>query len=161
LVRANPYRLATDIWGIGFETADRLALRLGIQRDSPLRARAAVRFVLQERSGEGDVGYPEAAVIAKTVEHTKPEMPPPVTVEAVGAGKKEDEFARERGGDERWLYLKPLFLAELGVARQIASLGEGSHPLAIREIDLALRWVEQKMGLDLAPTQRDAIRQAT
>src|SRR5262249_47727488 len=62
-VRANPYRLATDIWGVGFHTADELAGRLGIDRASPLRARAAVRFVLQELSGEGHVGYPESGVV--------------------------------------------------------------------------------------------------
>src|SRR5439155_8545471 len=99
LVRANPYRLATDIWGIGFETADRLALRLGIERNSPLRARAAVRFVLQECSGEGHVGYPEEAVLAKTIEHTKEEIPREVIVAAIETGKKEDEFVREPGGD--------------------------------------------------------------
>src|SRR5205823_7859777 len=48
LVRENPYRLATDIWGVGFKTADELAERLGVDRASPLRARAAVRYVLQE-----------------------------------------------------------------------------------------------------------------
>jgi exodeoxyribonuclease V alpha subunit len=161
LVRANPYRLATDIWGIGFETADRLALRLGIERNSPLRARAAVRFVLQECSGEGHVGYPEAAVIEKTVANTKEEIPREVIVAAIEAGKKEDEFVREPGGDEPWLYLKPLFLAELGVARQIVSLCEGPHPLPAIDTDAALRWVEQKMELELAPSQRDAIRQST
>jgi exodeoxyribonuclease V alpha subunit len=161
LVRANPYRLATDIWGIGFETADRLALHLGIERSSPLRARAAVRFVLQECGGAGHVGYPEEAVIAKTIEHTKEEIPREVIVVAIETGKKEDEFVREPGGDEPWLYLKPLFLAENGVARQIVNLCEGSHPLPALEIELALRWVEQKMGIELAPTQRDAIRQST
>src|SRR5207302_4742627 len=53
IVRANPYRLATDIWGIGFHSADQLAQRLAIDRHSPLRAQAAVRFVLQELSHEG------------------------------------------------------------------------------------------------------------
>src|SRR5205823_8905237 len=51
LVRENPYRLATDIWGVGFQSADQLAERLGIDRASPLRARAALRYVLQQLSG--------------------------------------------------------------------------------------------------------------
>src|SRR5207249_8123861 len=50
LVRANPYRLAADVWGFGFQTADELAQRLGIDRASPLRARAALRYVLQQLS---------------------------------------------------------------------------------------------------------------
>src|SRR5712692_7344932 len=67
LVRANPYRLATDIWGVGFQTADQLAERLGIDRASPMRARAALRYVLQQLSYEGHVGYPEAGVVDRTV----------------------------------------------------------------------------------------------
>src|SRR5713101_4007166 len=57
MVRANPYRLATDIWGVGFRTADELAARLGIERESPLRARAALRYILQQLSQEGHVAY--------------------------------------------------------------------------------------------------------
>src|SRR5207302_1431912 len=69
-VQANPYRLATDIWGIGFQTADQLAERLGIERNSPLRARAAIRYVLQGLSNDGHVGYPEAGVIERTTQLT-------------------------------------------------------------------------------------------
>jgi exodeoxyribonuclease V alpha subunit len=158
LVRANPYRLATDIWGVGFKTADELAGRLGIDRASPLRARAALRFVLQQLGNEGHVGYPEAGVVARTAELTG--IDAGVVADAVEAGRAEDELVREPGGDEPWLYLKPLFLAELGVARALARLQEGEHPLPALDLDAALAWVEQKIGLELAPTQRDAIRQA-
>src|SRR5437588_210128 len=71
VVRTNPYRLATDIWGIGFQTADKLAERLGIDRASPLRARAALRYVLQRLSDEGHVGFPESLVIQRTAELTQ------------------------------------------------------------------------------------------
>src|SRR5205085_2282340 len=59
LIKANPYRLSSDIWGIGFDTADKLARSLGLSPDSPFRAQAAVRHVLQEATGEGHVGFPE------------------------------------------------------------------------------------------------------
>src|SRR5579872_4850296 len=59
-VRADPYRLATDVWGIGFQVADDLARRLGLDPNSVQRARAALRFVLQEASGQGHVACPEA-----------------------------------------------------------------------------------------------------
>ena len=62
-VRSNPYRLSSDIWGIGFQTADALALQLGIPRDSPFRAQAAVRHVLREAQGDGHVGFPEELVL--------------------------------------------------------------------------------------------------
>ncbi|HZT80544.1 MAG TPA: AAA family ATPase, partial [Gemmataceae bacterium] len=158
LVRENPYRLATDVWGIGFQTADDLAARLGIDRASPLRARAALRYVLQQLSAEGHVGYPEAAVVRQTAELTG--IDPGVVAEAVEAGRREDELVREPGGEEPWLYLKPLFLAEVGVARSLLKLREGGHPLPALNTDAALQWVEKKMGLELAPAQRDAIRQA-
>src|SRR5262249_40953593 len=70
IVRANPYRLATDIWGVGFKNADQLAEKLGIDRASPLRARAALRYVLQQRSNEGHCGFPETSVVDQTVELT-------------------------------------------------------------------------------------------
>jgi exodeoxyribonuclease V alpha subunit len=167
LVQENPYRLATDIWGVGFQTADELAVRLGIDRNSPLRARAALRYVLQELSGQGHVGYPEAAVVQQTAELTG--IDPGIVAAAVEAGRTEEELVREAFSsakpqaapeDSPWLYLKPLFLAEIGIARALAQLQAGGHPLPAIKTEAALSWIEQRMGLELAPTQREAIRQA-
>jgi len=166
LVKSNPYRLATDIWGIGFKTADDLAMQLGLPRDSPLRARAAVRFVLQEFSTKGHVGYPELGVVERTVELTQ--INAEIIRGAIETGRQEDEFVRDQPpepfepyGEEPWLYLKPLFLAESGAARALLQLREGSHPLPEINVDSALQWVERKMQIELAPTQREAIRAAT
>lgn len=158
MVRANPYRLATDVWGFGFKTADELAVRLGIERNSPLRARAAVRFVLQERSLEGDVGYPEESVVELTRELT--DIPVEVIRGAVEAERTEGDIVREPGGEVPWLYLKPLFLSELGVARVLSKLCQGSHPLGEVHVDVAVGWVEKKMGIELATAQRQAISKA-
>lgn len=166
MVKSNPYRLTTDIWGVGFKTADDLAMRLGLPPDSPLRARAAVRFVLTECSTQGHVGYPEQDVVSRTVELTQ--IPTEVVTDAIETGRIEDEFVRdvppepiEPVGQEPWLYLKPMFLAELGVARAIQQLRQGGHPLPRTDVEAALDWVEQKMNLQLAPTQREAISAAT
>jgi exodeoxyribonuclease V alpha subunit len=167
LVQADPYRLAADIWGIGFQSADELAERLGIDRGSPLRARAALRYVLQELSGEGHCGFPEDGVLERTAALTGIDRE--VIVAAVEYQRNEGELVRETwrteetaaAPDAPWLYLKPLFLAELGVARSLRALTEGGHPLPAIDTDAALGWVEKKMGLALAHTQRDAIRQAT
>jgi exodeoxyribonuclease V alpha subunit len=158
LVRANPYRLAADVWGFGFQTADELAQRLGIDRASPLRARAALRYVLQQLSTEGHVGFPEDGVIDRTAELTGIDRA--VVTAAVEDGKREDELVREPGGEEPWLYLKPLFMAELGVARSLHGLSAGPHPLAGLDAEAALARVESRIGLQLATSQRDAIRQA-
>jgi exodeoxyribonuclease V alpha subunit len=157
-VRANPYRLATDIWGVGFQTADQLAGRLGIDRHSPLRARAALRFVLQQLSHEGHVGFPEVGVVERTAELT--EIPREVIAAAAEAERQEGELVREPGGEEPWLYLKPLFLAELGVARCVGKLKEGTHPMPAIDADAAVRWAEQRMGVTLADKQREAVTRA-
>jgi exodeoxyribonuclease V alpha subunit len=161
LVRENPYRLATEVWGFGFDTTDQLAQRLGIDRASPLRARAALRYVLQKLSNEhGHCGLPESAAIAQTVELSGIDRA--IVTEAVEHQRQEGELVREPfdGHEEPWLYLKPLFLAELGVARALLALRQGAHPLPALNVETALGWVETKMGLTLAPTQREAIRQA-
>lgn len=168
LVRANPYRLATDIWGVGFKTADELAGRLGVDPHSPLRARAALRFLLQELSSDGHVAYPESAVLEgkfpdslRDLRDVVASIPPEVRRDAVEQERQAGDIVREPEASEPLLYLKPLFLSELGVARSLTRLAQGEHPLPGLNIEQAIGWVEQKIGLELAPSQRDAIRQAT
>jgi exodeoxyribonuclease V alpha subunit len=161
-VKANPYRLSTDIWGVGFKTADELALRLGLPRESPLRAAAAVRHVLQEASSNGHVGLPEPVVVEQTVQLTQ--IDGETVRQAVEALRIEGEVVRDESGDaelaDPLLYLKPLFLAELGVARSVAALRRGPHPLPAGDADTAIARVEAKLGLTFAPAQREAVRAA-
>jgi len=166
MVKSNPYRLTTDIWGVGFKTADDLATRLGLPKDSPLRAQAAVRYVLQDLSGQGHVGYPEHGVIDETMRLTN--IAPDIIRAAIESGRQEDELVRDTAPAETpqdaavdWLYLKPMFLAELGVARAIKALAREPHPLPEINVEAALIWVERKMGIELAATQREAIDAAT
>jgi exodeoxyribonuclease V alpha subunit len=159
LVRANPYRLAADIWGVGFKTADDLARRLGIDPQSTLRARAALRHVLFELSGEGHCAFPENAVIRRTAELTS--IADGVLAGAVEALVQENELVRDTElAEEPWLYLRHLFLAEVGVAEALRELSQPPHPLPPIDLEAALGWVEKKMGLSLAASQREAIRQA-
>ncbi len=97
LVKSNPYRLTTDIWGVGFKTADDLAMRMGLSAQSPLRARAAVRFVLQESSSQGHVGHPEQGIVERTMELTQ--IPPETIHSAIEEGRTEDEFVRDSSRD--------------------------------------------------------------
>ncbi len=174
VVKQNPYRLATDIWGVGFQTADQLALRMGMDRNSPHRAQAAVQYVLQEFSSNGHVGYPEEGVVQKAIEATQ--IGRDIIQAAIENGRAAEEIVRDSAAlasgqrsetptsspdGEPWLFLKPLFLAELGVARQVRALRSGPHPLPKIEVEKALGWVEKRMNLTLAETQRSAIRAAT
>ena len=102
-IKENPYRLADDIRGIGFKTADELAARLGIDRNSPYRGRAAVRYTLQELSARGHCGYPEPGVVEHTTRLVEIDQ---LTVEeAVRAAVGEQAIVREIIEGEHWLYL--------------------------------------------------------
>ena len=68
VVKENPYRLATDIFGIGFITADKIAENLGFAKDSPLRAEAGILYVLSQLSDEGHVYYPREGLLEKSCE---------------------------------------------------------------------------------------------
>jgi exodeoxyribonuclease V alpha subunit len=165
LVRGNPYRLASDVWGFGFKSADELAGRLGFDRQSPQRARAALRYVLQELSHKGHVAYPEEAVLNgdlpdDALRDVILSIPPDVLREAVEAERQAGEVVREPLAEAPLLYLKPLFLAELGVARALRNLAAGNHPLPALDVDAALPAIEERMGLELAPAQRESVRMA-
>jgi exodeoxyribonuclease V alpha subunit len=164
VVRGNPYRLATDIWGVGFKTADDLGRRLGIDPQSPNRARAAVRFLLQRLSQEGHVAYPEPALLDPALLEEKAgvsDIPREIMAEAIEAERQAGDVVREPAAEPPLIYLKTLFLAELGVARALHRLMEGDHPLPPSlDAGAMVGAIEQKMGLELAAAQKDAILQA-
>jgi exodeoxyribonuclease V alpha subunit len=158
-VREDPYRLATDIWGIGFQTADELARRLGLDPQSVERARAALRFTLQEASGEGHVALVEGAALERAHDLTDiaHDVLARAAVDLVGQG----EVVREETlTPVPWLYLRPLFHAEAGTAQRLRALLTGTHPLAGTGADAAIEDIERRMGLTLARRQREAIARA-
>ncbi len=117
-----------------------------------------MRWTLQELSKQGHVGFPEEGVLAAAGE--VPDLPESVIRQAIEDVPKERELVREPG-ETPWLYLSPLFLAELGLARSIHALQESEHPLPTVDVETAIRRVEEKMELELAASQRDALRAAT
>ena len=148
-VRSNPYRLSSDIWGIGFKIADDLALRIGIAKDSPTRARAAVQYVLKEASGHGHVCLPDAVLVEQTIALT--DIAAEGIVKAIEQLGIEGEIVKTRHGESyleqsaneglhsELVYLKPLHVAEEGVAKRIGSLLKGSHPLPEIQIEKAAK----------------------
>jgi exodeoxyribonuclease V alpha subunit len=125
-VRENPYRLALDIHGIGFKTADSLAERLGIPRDSLMRAQAGVRHVLQEIAGNGHCAAWREALIEQAA--TLLEIPAPLIEQAIDAELAEERLIAESITERPALFLTPLQRAELGVARNVAGSRPGIRP---------------------------------
>ncbi len=174
LIRANPYRLCEEVWGIGFPTADQLALNMGFDRQSIFRARAAVRYVLRQFNEQGHVAYPEVGAVGAAQELTGIDQT--IIAEAISEGCQAGEIVREPNRStaapnaaalrlisrwEPWLYTKPLYLAEIGVAQQLVRLRLEAHPLRGIDVEPLIEQVERMMRLALAPQQREALRGVT
>ena len=158
-IKENPYRLADDIRGIGFKTADELAAKMGIDRNSPYRARAAVQYTLQDLAGQGHVGYPEPGVVEHTTKLV--EIDQLIVEEAVRAAVAEKVVVRENIEGESWFYLVALYRAEVGLAQSVHRIASASpHPMPVIDLEKAIAWVEGKLGIQLAALQQEAIRQA-
>ncbi|MGA2034619.1 MAG: ATP-dependent RecD-like DNA helicase [Thermoguttaceae bacterium] len=157
-IKENPYQLADDIRGIGFKTADELAAKLGIDRNSPYRAGAAVRFTLGELASQGHVGYPEPSVVEHTTKLV--EIDQLIVEEAVRAAVAEKTVVRENIEGEPWLYLTALHRAEVGLAQSAHRIASTTpHPMPQIDVERAIGWVEGKLGISLAAGQQEAIRQ--
>jgi exodeoxyribonuclease V alpha subunit len=157
-VRENPYQLGIDIHGIGFKTADTLAQRLGIPSDSPMRAQAGVRHVLQELSAEGDCAAERERLIAAAGQLL--EIPRPIIDQAIERELEQENLVAERIGGQSSVFLTPLHRAETGVANHLLRLARGVPPWGPIDPSKALPWVEQKTGLILSTSQREAVARA-
>ena len=158
MVRENPYRLAHDIYGVGFITADKIAQHLGIDRNSLIRAKAGLLYVLNQLTEEGHVYYPEMQLIhkAKEILHVDEE----IILLAVKELTREKELFLDDLGSEghlRAAYLAPFHVAETGVAQRLINLT--ASPSNIRPIhpEKAIEWVQQKLNIDLAQRQKEAV----
>jgi exodeoxyribonuclease V alpha subunit len=159
VVRENPYRLAIDILGIGFKSADKIASQLGIGKASPLRAEAGVLHVLATLSEEGHVFVPRPRLVSAAVEILT--IDPPIIEKAISELAAEERIVIEPqpSGDEA-VYLKALYTAEVGCAGRVRLLlGTESRPIRI-DIERAVAWFQEQQKIGLAPEQREAIRKA-
>ncbi|MDE2321358.1 MAG: ATP-dependent RecD-like DNA helicase [candidate division NC10 bacterium] len=168
IVQENPYRLAKDIYGIGFKTADRIAQAIGIEPHSPLRVEAGVIHVLNELAGEGHVYYPLDALTKASVSIL--EVDEDLVTQAVERLRHEERViclpVRDRtqtgepGPQGVAVYLASLYAAEEGVARRLQTLAEGGALPTDIDIERAILWSEQVNRLSLAEQQKEAIREA-
>ena len=153
-VRENPYRLALDIHGIGFKTADAIAQRLGIPRDALIRAQAGVRHVLQELAGDGHCAAWRETLVETAAKLL--EIPAPIIEAALEEELGQERLIAEDIDGRPALFLAALFRAECGIAEHIARLAGDPcwGPIASER---AIPWVEGQTGLRLSPSQREAV----
>ncbi|NNJ83622.1 MAG: AAA family ATPase, partial [Gammaproteobacteria bacterium] len=154
-VRENPYRLALDIHGMGFATADSLAERLGIPRDSPMRARAGILHLLQELSAEGHCARERAALI--TDASALLAIPVSIIEDAIDAEVRDKRLTLELIGEQPCVFLTTLWNAEVSVADHIQRLLRHPVPWGPIDTEKAAVWVEQKTGMKLSDSQRQGV----
>ncbi|MFP3866605.1 MAG: ATP-dependent RecD-like DNA helicase [Desulfobacteraceae bacterium] len=159
VVSANPYQLATEVYGIGFLTADRLAARLNIDRQSPVRLAAGLIYTLDQLALQGHVYAPRKLLLDKAQELLEAEAP---ALEAALESQAQDGHLVVEGweGGEERIYRKPFFVAETGIAQLLARLRQGpglERPLAL---DQALEWAQSRRGLELSLDQTQAVTSA-
>jgi exodeoxyribonuclease V alpha subunit len=164
VVKENPYRLATEIFGIGFLKADGIAEKLGFTKDSPLRVSEGVLYVLRQLSDEGHVYYPYEYLVRKSREIL--DVQRDSVVKAIGdlaihqrivledLNENIDEFKANNKG----VYLAKFHLCETGIAARLKTLA--TAPKSIRNVnaETALQWVQERLDIRLAENQAKAVR---
>ncbi|HLL21845.1 MAG TPA: AAA family ATPase, partial [Kofleriaceae bacterium] len=159
VVRANPYRLAHEIWGIGFRTADGIAQKLGLARDAPERLEAGLLHALENASEEGHVHVPDDELLRATSEILAVDTTP--LEPRLGALEQRELVVREVLGMKGpctglpWAYE-----AEAGAAARLAELIKRPGGAAFVNMDIAIEQLQQVMGVTLAAQQFAAVRAA-
>ena len=154
----NPYRLARDIRGIGFKTADAIAMKLGIEKTAMIRVRAGISFALTEAMDEGHCGLPTDELMPLAEKLL--EVPIDLVRAALDLETSEGTVIADSVGETRCVFLAGLHRAERIIAERLVQLANGKLPWAWIDPDKALTWVEDRIGLVLAESQVAAIRLA-
>ncbi|MFZ5918793.1 MAG: ATP-dependent RecD-like DNA helicase [Chloroflexota bacterium] len=175
VVQQDPYRLARDIYGIGFLTADKIARNLGIPEDAPQRVAAGVSHVLSQLADEGHVYAPQEELtaeasrilnvqtdlIAQGIEALETdELVHRETLVYPSAGQRAGQAVRE----EQAVYLAPFYYGEVGAANRLRALADPAHDrLAFFQTarwEETFAYLDEKSSLQLAATQKEAVRTA-
>jgi len=158
LIWENPYRLARDIRGIGFRTADQIAGKLGIEKTALIRVRAGIAYALTEPMDEGNSGLPAEELISLT--QTLLEVPVELVETALGLELEGGAVIADDLEDRRCVFLAGLYRAEREIAEKLKALAIGRPPWPAIDAAKAIPRVEQRTKLVLADSQRKAVRVA-
>ena len=156
IVRENPYKLAEDIYGIGFRTADAIALEAGLERDSLARLRAGILYCLRQAHSDGHMYLPLGELKHRAVEILG--VPEDMLGGAVADLTQDERITVEPLGNEAApaVFRAPAYRAELGAARHLGQLTGAEHWLTFSDLGDKLANIEREMGVELAQAQKQA-----
>jgi len=152
-VKKNPYQLADDIWGIGFKTADKIAFKLGFEKQNPERCRSGILYTLNQLADEGHV-YAEKEQLLKKCQELL-EIDIPVVENALNATIARNDLIIE----EDAIYLPPFYYAECGIAEKLLELAD-SDTILNHNVKINISALEQKLHIQYDDVQAQGIQQA-
>jgi exodeoxyribonuclease V alpha subunit len=158
LIMENPYRLAGDIRGIGFRSADLIAARIGIEKTSMVRARAGISYALMEAVGEGHCALPEDTLLEQAEKLL--DIPGGLLSEALALELESGTVIADRSRGERCIFLPYLWHAEKSISERLGVLSFGVLPWPAIDPSKAIPWVEGRLGFTLAGSQKNAVELA-
>ncbi|WP_371479228.1 ATP-dependent RecD-like DNA helicase [Kitasatospora sp. NBC_00315] len=167
VVKNEPYRLASDVWGIGFLTADRIAQAVGIPHDSPERVKAGLQYALSQSSDQGHCYLPEERLIADGVKLLQVDVG--LVIDCLAELVAQEGVVREavpgEGGQPvTAVYLVPFHRAEISLSNQLLRLlrADTDRMPGFADVDwtAALGWLAKRTGAELAPEQEQSVRLA-
>ena len=156
VLRENPYRLAEDIRGIAFKSADEIAFNMGIAKDSPLRAEAGLVYLLDQAANSGNVYLPEEELRKQGAELLEVTPESDLLDAALANLERRERVVHE---DEA-VFTRRLWTAETGAAELLKRLISIPHDAVPIQVEKAIEWVEKTKNIGLSEEQRDAIRTA-
>ncbi len=152
-VKKNPYQLADDIWGIGFKTADKIAFKLGFEKENPERCRSGILYTLNQLADEGHV-YAEKEQLLKKCQELL-EIDIPVVENALNAIVARNDLIIEDDA----IYLPPFYYAECGIAEKLLELAD-SDTILNHNVTINISALEQKLNIQYDDIQAQGIQQA-
>src|SRR5262244_2284055 len=158
LISENPYRLARDIRGIGFRTADQIAAKLGIEKTALIRVRAGVSFALAEAMDDGHCGLPHEDLLALTRDLL--DVPQELVATGLDLELRDGSVIADDLDGRRCVFLAGLYRAEREIGEKLQALAAGKPPWPSIDAEKAIPWVEKRTKLVLAASQIEAIRVA-
>lgn len=158
IIKENPYRMAEDIAGIGFKTADRIAYSMGIPTDSPNRVKSGIKYILSESLLDGNVFMPKDSLIRQAGEILS------VDEEMVDNSLRELQiehkvFNENIDGTDA-VYLMTMYYTEISAAKKLLELSFFHDDADLKKINDKIDAVEDLSGICLAKQQRTAVIEA-
>jgi len=151
----NPYQLCLDIWGVGFKTADQIALKLGLASDSVARVKAFILYLLENDNEQGHVFSEETSVREKCLQELG--VSAERVAEALNNLIQTQAIVREAGDGQFFLYLPFFYQAQQEVARMLALMSKRPCPQPDFDLEKKIEEVEKKSSLTFSEQQKKAI----